>query len=145
MQLRLQEAYDLALAAERLALNIDGGHVPGVAKGKVMQAVVLVEWNRLDEAMELLNGYLYRIESAGQVSIAQQGYLAMARCHTGLGRHGAALKSLERCLQISLHTNCAYINIAVQIEISEFRVITPPCRERLPRIGESGAAIIEPD
>ena len=118
LQFRLDDAYDHAANAEQLVSDIVGGHIPGMAKAKVMQAAVLYEWNRIDEAMELLDAHLYRIEAAGQVSIAQQGFLTFARCHFARGQHGTALKTLDRCLQISQHTNCDYIGLVVEIEKS---------------------------
>jgi LuxR family maltose regulon positive regulatory protein len=116
LQFRIGDAYDHALSADRLVDDIDDGHVPGRAKARVMQAVALYEWNRLDEAEELLDAELHKIEAAGQVSIAQHGFIALARCRFAAGRHDQALNALDRCLQASQHTNREYINLAVEIE-----------------------------
>ncbi len=118
MQFKLADAHDHALTAERLAGDITGGHIPGLAKAKVMQAAVLYEWNRVDEALQLLEAHLYKIEAAGQVSIAQQGFLAFACCLAATGQYGQASKALNRCLQISQHTQHEYIDVAVDIERS---------------------------
>jgi len=118
LQFRLDDAYDHALTAERLVDQIAGGHLPGLAKAKVMQAAVLYEWNRTEEAAELLNAHLHKIEAVGQVSIAQQGFLTLVRCLTAMRQHGPAIQALDRCLQISQHANRDYINLAVEIERS---------------------------
>jgi LuxR family maltose regulon positive regulatory protein len=118
LQFRIGDAYDHALSADRLVDDIGGGHIPGRAKARVMQAAALYEWNRLDEARELLDSELHKIESAGQVSITQHGFLTLARCQFVAGQQDQAFKSLDRCLQVSQHTNREYINLAVEIEKS---------------------------
>jgi LuxR family maltose regulon positive regulatory protein len=118
LQFRIGDAYDHALSADRLVDDIDGDHVPGRAKARVMQAAALYEWDRLDDALELLDAELHKIEAAGQISITQHGFLTLARCRFAAGQHDQALKSLDRCLQVSQHTNREYINLAVEIEKS---------------------------
>jgi LuxR family maltose regulon positive regulatory protein len=116
LRLRLDAAYEHARNAERLVDNISGGHVPGLAKAKVMQAAVLYEWDRIEEARELLDEHLYKVEAAGQASIGQAGFLTLARCLFASGRSAAARQALDRCLQISQHANHEYIELVVEIE-----------------------------
>jgi LuxR family maltose regulon positive regulatory protein len=124
LQLRIGDAYDHALSADRLVDDIDGGHIPGRAKARVMQAVALYEWNRLDEAHELLDAELNRIETAGQVSITQHGFITLARCRFAAGQHDRALQALDRCLQASQHTNREYVNLAVEIDRSRMSALS---------------------
>ena len=143
LQLRLADAYDHALSAERLVDDIAGGHIPGLGKAKVMQAAVLYEWNRIDEALELLNAHLYKIEAAGQVSITQQGFLTLARCLAATGQHGPALKALDRCVQISQHANRDYINLAVEIEKSRMAWLRDGTVTAKPVDGTRMSALLE--
>jgi LuxR family maltose regulon positive regulatory protein len=116
LRLRLGAAYEHARSAERLVDDITGGHVPGLAKARVMQAAVLYEWDRIEEARELLDEHLYKVEAAGQASISQHGFVTLARCLAASGRIGAARQALDRCLQISQHANHEHIELVVEIE-----------------------------
>ena len=91
-----------------------------MAKTKIMQATVLYEWNEIDKAMDLLDTNLPLIENAGQVSIPQLGYLTLARCHAAKKQFDTGLKALNRCLQVSQHTNRDYINLVVESEKLRF-------------------------
>jgi LuxR family maltose regulon positive regulatory protein len=115
---RLHDAYEHALAAESLVNSISGGHIAGLAKAKVMQAVVLLEWNRADDAQALLESNLPTIETAGQASIAQAGFLALARCYSAHGDPARARRLLDRCLQVSAHTNLEHVHLVVELEKS---------------------------
>lgn len=116
LQYKLHDAYEHACAAQQLVGNIDGGHVPGMSKAKVMQAVVLYEWNKIDEARALLESYLPMIEDAGQISITQYGLLTLARCYRVRHEFELAIKTLEKCSLLSQHTNRSYINLALELE-----------------------------
>ena len=120
LQYQLHVAYEHVKATERLAREIPGGHAPGMAKTKIMQATVLYEWNEIDKAMELLDTNLPLIENAGQVSIPQLGYLTLARCHAAKKQFDTGLKALNRCLHVSQHTNRDYINLVVESEKLRF-------------------------
>ena len=120
LQYQLHNAYEHAKGTERLVGEMPGGHAPGMAKAKIMQATVLYEWNKIDEAIDLLNTNLPLIENVGQVSITQQGFLTLARCHAAKKQFDIGLKALNRCLQLSQHTNRDYINLVVELEKSRF-------------------------
>src|SRR5690606_24292029 len=101
----------------RLVEGIEGGHAPGMAKARVMQALVLYEWNRVEEALDLLRMHLPRIEGAGQVRVAQLGFLARARCHAALGRPDRARADLRQCLEVSAQASGACIRLEVEAEL----------------------------
>lgn len=120
LQYQLQIAYEHAKTVEQLAREIPGGHAPGMAKAKIMQATILYERNEIDTAIGLLDTSLPLIENAGQVSISQLGYLTLARCHAAKKRFDTGLKALDRCLQVSQHTSRDYINLVVESEKLHF-------------------------
>lgn len=124
LQYQLHKAYEQANAAERLVDDMPDGHSPGMAKAKVMQATVLYEWDRIDEAIDLLDAYLPLIERVGQVSITQRGLLTLARCYIIKKQFDNGVKTLDRCLQVSQHTNRDYINLVVELEKSWFAYLS---------------------
>lgn len=120
---RLRDAYAHALAAGRLVEDIDGGHAPGTGKACVMQAVVLYEWNRIDEALDLLRVHVPHAEAAGQIRVPQLGLLARARCHAALGRTDMARADLRRCLEISAQASSEFIRLEVETELGRIDVL----------------------
>ena len=124
LQYQLNSAYEHVKTTERLVREMSGGHAPGMAKAKIMQATVLYEWNKIGEAIDLLNTNLPLIENVGQVSITQQGFLTLARCHAAKKQFDIGLKALNRCLQLSQHTNRDYINLVVELEKSRFAYLS---------------------
>ena len=116
LKFELHKAYEQVRATENLIAEVPGGHAPAMAKAKVMQAVVLYEWGRVEEAVDLLTEHLPFIDGAGHVSITQQGYLTLARCRAATEDFDGAELSLRRCLQISEDKSRLHIDHLVHAE-----------------------------
>ena len=116
LKFQMHKAYEHVRATENLIAEIPGGHAPAMAKAKVMQAVVLYEWGRVQEAIGLLKEHLPFIDGVGHVSITQQGYLTLARCHAAARDFESAEKSLRRCLRLSEDKSRFHIDHLVHAE-----------------------------
>ena len=116
LRFQLHKAYEQARTTENLIAEVPGGHAPAMAKAKVMQAVVLYEWGRVEEAVDLLTEHLPFIDGVGHVSITQQGYLTLARCRAATEDFDRAEQSLRRCLQLSEDKSRLHIDHLVHAE-----------------------------
>ena len=123
LRFQLHKAYEHVRATEHLIAEVPGGHAPAMAKAKVMQAVVLYEWGRIEEATDLLTEHLPFIDGVGHVSITQQGYLTLARCQAATGDFDKAEQSLQRCLRLSEDKSRRHIDQLVHAERVRFAAV----------------------
>ena len=126
LKFQLHKTYEHVRATEKLIAEVPGGHAPAMAKAKVMQAVVLYEWGRVEEAVDLLTEHLPFIDGAGHVSITQQGYLTLARCRAATDDFDRAEQSLRRCLRLSEDKSRLHIDHLVYAERTRISAVGGP-------------------
>ena len=97
-QANYQDAYRLFDRAENAAADVDTGNIFARAVASTMRATVCYEWNKVDEALHLLNSNLTLIEEIGPPIFSCYGYVTLARCFSVSGDWDAADNALNRCL-----------------------------------------------
>ena len=97
-QLNHQDAYRLFERSEDAAKDVDNGNIFARALASTMRATVCYEWNRIEEAQELLNSNLLLIEEIGPPIFSCYGYVTLSRCYSATGDWDAAHNALNRCL-----------------------------------------------
>ena len=97
-QLNYQDAYRVFKRSEEAAKDVDSGNIFARALASTMRATVCYEWNRVEEAQELLNSNLLLIEEIGPPIFSCYGYATLSRCYSATGDWDAAYNALNRCL-----------------------------------------------
>ena len=97
-QLHYQEAYRVFARSEEAAKDVTSGNIFAHALASAMRATICYEWNRIDEAQELLSSNLRLIEEIGPPIFSCYGYVTLSRCYSATGDWDAAINALNRCL-----------------------------------------------
>ncbi len=92
----LQEAWGVLERAVRLGSELEGDLSPRMDQVYALQAEILREWNRLDEALALTTEAIQRAERLGTPATLVVVYAAQARVALSRGDPEAALAVLER-------------------------------------------------
>ena len=97
-QLNHQNAYQLFERSEEAAKDVEHGNIFALALASTMRATICYEWNRIEEAQQLLNSNLLLIEEIGPPIFSCYGYVTLSRCYSAAGDWDAAYNALNRCL-----------------------------------------------
>ena len=97
-QLNYHDAYRVFERSEEAAKDVDSGNIFARALAGTMRATICYEWNRVEEAQELLNSNLLLIEEIGPPIFSCYGYATLSRCYSATGDWDAAYNALNRCL-----------------------------------------------
>ncbi|PHZ86587.1 LuxR C-terminal-related transcriptional regulator [Paremcibacter congregatus] len=138
---RLHMAEALFLQAENLTSNDEAPHSTGVANARLYRGTVLYEWNRLDEAQNLLEQNIDRVVECGQAEAPILGLCTYARILQNAGEGEKAWQQLERARIICRDDQLYRLAILTDYESVRFLLKQEKLSQAIARAGLAAISV----
>ncbi|MBT7952296.1 MAG: hypothetical protein HN764_11770 [Gammaproteobacteria bacterium] len=90
---------------------------------KIMQGVVLYEWNELDKALKLLKANLPLIEQVGHIKLLTLGYITLAKIYGDKNDHISASRYFDYIYTLGESRGIPYIRLKSLVESERVRYL----------------------
>ncbi len=140
---RLHMAHAFFLQAEDIARKDKVPRSTGVANAQLYRGYVLYEWNKIDEAKELLEQNIERVVECGQAEAPIIGLCTYARILQKIGDTEKAWQQLERARNICRDDQLYRLAILTDYEAIRFLVRQDKLAQAIARAGLASISIGE--
>ena len=140
---RLHMAHAFFLQAEDIGSKDKVPRSPGVANARLYRGCVLYEWNKVDEAKELLEQNIERVVECGQAEAPIIGLCTYARILQKNGDNDKAWHQLERARMICRDDQLYRLAILTDYEAVRFLIKQDKLAQAIARAGLAAISIGE--